>query len=149
MILALKLGKFLLDKDKSTKTSEYFETITLKNVTTYYSLANLYQLYNVAEQTLAYIERCFQMVADTENFLHLNFSLVAKILASSELNLHSEVEVFNAANSWLKHNSEERSKHAIELLSKVRLTLLSKDALRHLLNTNSSFKKRVCVGKLN
>ena len=54
-----------------------------------------------------FIERCFQTVADTQKFSHSNFSLVAKILASSELNLHSEVEVFDAANSWLKHNSEE------------------------------------------
>ena len=51
------------------------------------------------------------MIVKNENFLHLDFSIVAKILASSELNIHSEVEVYNAANTWLKYNSEERSKY--------------------------------------
>ena len=115
------------------KICEYLlEKTNLKSATTFYSLCNLYQLYNVATQTLAYIERCFPKVADTENFLYLNFSVIAKILESSELNIHSEVEVFNAATAWLKHNNEERSKYTKQLLSKVRFTLLSTHAIDHL-----------------
>ena len=52
------------------------------------------------------------MVVETQNFLHLDLSNVAKILASSELNIHSEVEIFNAVITWLKHNIEERIKYA-------------------------------------
>ena len=51
------------------------------------------------------------MVVETQNFLHLDFSLVAKILVSSKLDIHSEVEVFNAVVTWVEHNSEERSKY--------------------------------------
>ena len=74
------------------------------------------------------------MVVETQNFLNLDFYFVAKILASSELNIQSEVEIFNAIISWLKHNSEERIQYAKQLLLKVRFSLLSDDALKHLLD---------------
>ena len=77
------------------------------------------------------------MVIETQNFLHLEFGQVLKILASSELNIHSEVEVLTAASSWLKHNSEERRTYAKELLLKVRLTLLSEHALKYILDSKT------------
>ena len=83
---------------------------------------------------MSFIERCFPIVVDNQNYLHLDFSLVAKILSSSELNIHSEIEVFKAAITWIKHNSEERSKYAKQLLLKVRLNLLSEGALKHMLD---------------
>ena len=89
------------------------------------------------------------MVVETQNFLHLNFKLVEKILASSELNIHSEVEVFNAAITWLKHNSEERSKYAKQLLLKVRIPLLSEHALEYVLSKVLFFsEKNNCVNML-
>ena len=81
------------------------------------------------------------MVVETQNFLHLDFNLMLKILASSKLNIHSEVEIFNAVITWLKHNNEERSKYAIQLLLKVRLTLLSEHALNYIKDCNSSFNE--------
>ena len=85
---------------------------------------------------LRYTERCFPIVIETKNFFHLDFNLVVKILASSELNIHSEVEVLNAAINWLKHNIEERNKYAKQLLLKVRLPLLSEHALKYVLDKN-------------
>ena len=79
------------------------------------------------------------MLVETDNFSYLDFNLIAKILASSELNIHSEVEVFNAAKKWLKHDSEERSKSATRLLQKVRLSLLSEQAVKHLSDKISFF----------
>ena len=79
------------------------------------------------------------MMVDTDNFLELDYTLVARILASSELLITSEVEVYNAADRWLKYNIEERRKFAKDLLLKVRLHLLSDDTLKHLLSKPSSF----------
>ena len=87
------------------------------------------------------------MVVETKNFLHLDFNLIAKILSSSELNIHSEVEVFNAAISWLNRNSEERSKYSKQLLLKVRFHLLSEDAKIHIINRNSLLTKNNERGK--
>ena len=46
--------------------------------------------------------------------------------------------MFNAADSWLSHDITERSKHAKDLLSMVRLPLLSIPALKQALNRVSS-----------
>ena len=100
------------------------DKISVENAATFYTLAKLFNLLSANKFSLNYIERCFPMVVETKNFIHLDFSLVAKILASSELNIHTEVEIFNAAFTWLKHNIEERSKYAKQLLLKVRLSLL-------------------------
>ena len=79
------------------------------------------------------------MLAETDNFLELDYLAISKTLASSELNITSELEVFNAANEWLKHNITERRWLAKQILQKVRLPLLSHHALQYLLKQTSSF----------
>ena len=105
----------------------------MHNVTLYYKLANIFNLSSLAQATLRGIERCFTFVVETNNFLKLDFSLVRKILSSSELHTTSEIEVFNIVNDWINYNTEERSKFAKDLLLKVRLHLLSDHALNYLL----------------
>ena len=136
-----------LEEDINISISEYIESITtVKNVTTFFQLAKLHKLTTMAEISLSYIQRCFAMVVESQNFLELEFKQVAKILASSELSLHSEFEVINAANKWLKENSKERNKFAKRLLLLVRLRLLSDHALRNILGNTSSFtQNNECV----
>ena len=140
----------MLNEEENLKILDFFkEKIARENVLTFYSLAKLYKLPNVIKSSLIYIERCFQMVVETQNFLHLDFSLVARLLESSELNIHSEVEVFIAAITWLKFNIKERSKYANQLLLKVRLNLLSEHALKYILGKISSITEiNECVNKL-
>ena len=97
----------------------------MNNVLTIYMLAKIFNSEVPAKQTFSYIESCFTTVADTRNFLELDYGFVAKILASSELHITSELEVFNSANSWLSHNLNERKKHAKDVLLKTHLNLLS------------------------
>ena len=121
--------------------------MTLNNVLAFYSLAKLYKLAITSETSLAYIERCFQMVDEAPNFLHLDINTVVRILGSSELNNHSEIEVFSAAINWLEHDIEERSKHAKQLLIKVRLTLLSEHAFEHISDCKSLVAKNIELSK--
>ena len=82
--------------------------------------------------------------------MDLEYNLISKILASSELLITSEIEVFKVANSWLNHNNKERSKYAKGLLLKVRLPLLSTETIRHLLLDSKCFEKNdSCVKFLN
>ena len=107
----LQLNKLMLKEDKKS-TKNMIERLNFKNVIAIYSFAKTNNLFDVAELSIEFIERCFQMLTETENFSQLDFDCVMKIVSSSELNIHSEVEVFDAVNTWLKHNSEERSKYA-------------------------------------
>ena len=115
------------------------DKINVANVATHYRIANLFALLNLSQLSLCFIERCFQMVSDSTSFLELDFVSLAKILLSSNLLIDSELEVFNAADLWLSHNIIERGKFAKDLLLKIRLSLLSKHALKYLSDKKSSF----------
>ena len=138
--------------EENPKLTKYFtlsSKITVDNVNTIFTAAKNHNLFSIAELSIRYIERNFSMIVETKSFSQLDFSLVAKILGSSELNIHSEVEVFNAANDWLKQNSEEQSKCAKQLLLKVRLSLLSQYAIKYLLDEPSFFSEnKECVKQL-
>ena len=63
------------------------------------------------------------------------------VLASDQLHISSEIEVFNIADAWINYNYKERSAFAKNLLLLVRLSLISESALENLITTNSAFNK--------
>ena len=95
-----------------------------------------FSLKKVSKASLDIIERWFATVADSKDFLELDFTCVSAVLNSSELLIDSELQVFNALNAWLNHNSIERSKYAKYLLQRVRLSLLTIPALNNILCKN-------------
>ena len=103
----LKLNKLKLIEDKEI-TKYMMDKVTIKNAITFYSVAKTHNLFGVAGTAIKIIESCFSMLIETENFSQLDFDCVLKVISSSKLNIHSEVEIFDAVNTWLKHNSEER-----------------------------------------
>ena len=124
--------------------------MNLSNVLTVYKMSKVFNLPTPARQSLSYIESCFTILADTQNFLELDYKLVANILASSELHIDSEVEIFNSAYEWIKHNFNERERFVKRLLLKVRLILLSDQALRNILSDESPFTAvQDCVEIIN
>ena len=139
VVQALKTSKLYSSKDSEREICKYVtDKINVQNTTLYYKLADVFKLSNLAQVTLRYIERYFTMLAETENFLELDFHLVGKIFNSSDLHITSEIEVFHATDEWVSYNVEERSKFAINLLLTVRLPLLSDSALNYLLYDTSS-----------
>ena len=112
-----------------------------RNVVTFYQIACVFNFSELVKLSLCYIERCFPIVCKMNNFENLSFALIAKVTSSSELNIDSEKEVINAINNWISYDFEERIKFASRLLSKVRLNLLSVDALNCILESNVSISK--------
>ena len=113
--------------------------INVENVSLFYYVSNLHKLSGLAKVCCSYIDRCFTTFAETHGFLELDFLSVAKILSSSQLHSTSEIEVFNAGDAWVSHKIKDRKKFAEDILLKVRLPLLSNDALKYVLNESSSF----------
>ena len=132
----------MLERDASLKVIEYFQRETsVERCAAFYSLAKLFELSSLAKSAFSYVERCFAMAVETQNFFHLDHRALLKILASSGLRVDSETEVYDAATAWLNHrSSEERSKRAVQLLLKVRLPLLSPSTLEHLSHEASPLK---------
>ena len=127
----------MLDKNIANEESQRISVkVTALSCLTCLFLSKLFSHQEVSEVSLRLIERWFTTVADSEDFLELDFKLVAAILNSSELLIDSELQVFNAANAWLNHKRIQRSKHAKYLLQRVRLSLLTVPALKSILNKN-------------
>ena len=103
--------------------------INTNYVAALYNFSQLFSSSNASKPPLQFIERCFQMFVDSSSFLELDLKLISKVLSSSELNIDSEMQVFNAVVSWLGHN-EKRSKYAKYLFLKVGIFLLSDPALK-------------------
>ena len=126
------------------------ESLQTKNADSVYQFSNLFYSPSLPKTTLRFIERCFTIVSDNVSFIHLEYNSLLKILASSELSITSEIEVFEVADRWLNYNTKERSKYSKSLLTKVRLHLLSNETVRRLLISSTYFKKDdSCVKCLN
>ena len=127
----------MLDETTFDQTSKWIkDKVTVLNCVPWLSFSKLFGLQELSKTSLHIIERRFTTVVDSENFLELDFTLVAAILNSSELLIDSELQVFNVMNAWLNHKRFERSKHAKYLLQTVRLSLLTVPALNNILDNN-------------
>ena len=142
----LKLSKMLLTEDFQ---SHLRKEINYRNVLVLLQLAKLFHLPNLSKQLSSNVDRLFSIVAGTSSFLQLDFALLSKILQSNQLNVSLELEVFDAACDWLNHDASSRGKRAKNLLLKVRLPLLSRRALEHLMKKSSPISRDVeCIAIL-
>ena len=127
IIPIMKENSLLLSEDKEKKIANYIKTkLKANNLATFYQFVNSFSQMNTSKVLLCNIDCCFTTVCKENSFLWLSFFNVLKIIASSNLNIFSELEVFYAANNWVSHDLEKRSEFAKELLLKIRLTLLSR-----------------------
>ena len=136
----LKSNKIELDPHVKSKIYSHIkDKITPQNVATYYQLAYIFNMSNLFKVSTNYIQRWFTTVAETNNFLELDFRLVEKVLLDSDLDITTEIEVFNAADDWIGYNLKERSKYSKDVLLTVRLPLMSDHVLKHVFLKPSSF----------
>ena len=149
LIVSLKLMFF--DVNVKTKISKYMkEKINVENMLIFYQLSKIFDLPSIGKTAFNYIERCFTIVADTDSFLQLDFNVVLNILSNSNLDISSEIQIFNAAEKWVNYNIKERIKFAKDLLLKVRFPLLSHHAIKYLTQQPSSFSRaNECTAILN
>ena len=148
IVQSLKTNKIFSNENKEKEISKHFEKkIDVNNAALFYQLSRLFNLPRLSKFCLLFIERCFPMVVESENFLELDYACVKNILLSSELSIDSELEAFNAADAWLRHKAVERGKHAKPVLLTIRLSLLSVATLNFILSKKSVLATDVeCVG---
>ena len=91
--LILKASKVFRNKGQKTNICKFMQNkMTVRNNLLYYKLADIFKLSDLIQTSMSYAERCFLMVAETNNFLELDFSFVKKILQSSKLHITSELK---------------------------------------------------------
>ena len=63
--VALKYNKLMLSKGENLKISQLIkEKMAIDKVSTFYSLGKHYNFASLADSSLSYIKRCFQMVVE-------------------------------------------------------------------------------------
>ena len=108
----LKSNKIFLKEDVENKIRKTIENkVNVNNAAVLYNFSTLYNLSSLSKLTLCIIQRCFQLIADSQKFLELGFTSFVKIISCNELNCDSELEVFRIADRWLSYNIKERSKY--------------------------------------
>ena len=141
-ITVLNVNDILLYNDfENNDFKEITSKINVENIAMYYQIAKLFNCTQLNKLASSYVERCFTIVCETPNFLELDFIMVSKILGSSELRLDSELEVLDAAESWVGYDYEGRSKFAKDLSLKIRLPLTPFHDLNSLSSRSLRFSK--------
>ena len=100
----MKFNKILLNEVGDDKIKKYMKSkIDIKNCVVIYCLSIIFKLSNSCKVSMSLIERSFQIIAESDNLLELDFLSLKTILSSSGLNIDSELQIFNAADCWLCH----------------------------------------------
>ncbi|XP_021371205.1 kelch-like protein 8 isoform X2 [Mizuhopecten yessoensis] len=87
-----------------------------------------------------YILENFLEVVETEEFKNVSVKLMCTIMASSDLNVSNEIEAYESVIKWVKSNPENRKKNLAELLSHLKLPLLSVQYLQKHVATEELIK---------
>eukprot|EP00058_Branchiostoma_floridae_P002310 XP_002587798.1 hypothetical protein BRAFLDRAFT_92243 [Branchiostoma floridae] len=89
------------------------------------NFADAHTCHDLLAASEQFAQRHFTQVIEEEEFLMLPKAQLAELIASEDLHVSNEEEVFNAIMSWAYHDRENRKHHIAELLKQVRLPLLS------------------------
>ena len=135
----------LSNKEKAVE-GKLMEAVNPKNACFYYAVHQKVSSKSIEVQNFNYVERWFMTLVNSKNHLVLDFESFRKICTSSHLNTTTEIEVAKAVDTWVKHDTKERSRLAIELIKTIRLPLMSTAAKNALLLYYSSFSScKKCV----
>ena len=124
------------EKQNKNLASKLKKNLNIEKSAAYFQIMGIFKNKYLVKLILNYIERFITMVSETNNFLELDFAFLSKILASSELDITSEVQVHNAACNWLNFKYKVRLEFANSLIMKIRIPLLT-DAVYKSLKVHS------------
>ena len=105
------------------------EMLTLENYRFYFKLSKLLQLNHLKEYFYNIFLQQYLLKKGEKVFYELSYNDITNLVASSQLKIDSEIEVFNAVTDWIKYKKSEREQFICDLLKLVRLPLLTKELL--------------------
>ena len=133
LLYLLDAANYLEDENLKNKISFYiFKKLNLNNCLFYYKLTRLYNLKDLRKYFYNYfLQQCI-LKEDVTLFYNLKISELVEIFSCSELQISSELELFNAAVDWIYYKQKKRIKHMKKLLKLIRLPLLTDEILTDL-----------------
>lgn len=120
-------GDYLLIESLKDKGSFYLEeTLSPSNCLSVRAFSEKFDCEELMDKSESFILDNFVAVSKSEEFLHLSFSDIEKLISLDDVIVETEEQVYEAVISWVKHDVENRKDDFACLLSKVRLGCMSK-----------------------
>ena len=131
----------VLPKLKTLAGKVLVEKLHVSNAVLTYCQAEKYQCQELASDTKNFILANFTDVAKTEAFLNLSSEKVKMWIASDDIDVRTEEDVFKVILTWVDRDKSERKKNFAELFREVRLVYVSRDYLVSDVVTNELVNK--------
>ncbi|XP_041976815.1 actin-binding protein IPP-like [Aricia agestis] len=100
-----------------------------------FRFAEAHNCTELAEEALAHAQANWNVVANGDELLDLPLQQLITLISSEQLKVDNEAQVLYPALKWLEHDPANRRRHCFEVLSHVRLPLISPQILDDALKT--------------
>ncbi|XP_065676838.1 kelch-like protein 12 isoform X1 [Hydra vulgaris] len=126
----LQAANLMLIKSLKDVCCRFLETLlTVNNCLGMQKFSESYACENLFSITTNFIHENFGYVMDCDEFLQMQAAQLEPILASDELRVLNEEHVYEALIRWIKYDIKIRKLYFLNLLSLIRLPLVSPDYL--------------------
>ena len=101
------------------------------------ALAQVFELSDVADKACKLAAKHFLQISEMEEFLDLTEGMLLMLIRRDDLDVESELQVFEALLRWIDVDRENRLAHAEKLLENIRLPLIKPpDLVDHVESVN-------------
>ena len=136
----MQLNKVILDGNIEQKIVKcYREKLGHKSYQMHLTLSKTFC--SSSKDALMYMDTWFLIISETDDFLHLEISLLEEILSRSSLLVTTEIEVYKVVAKWINYDFIKRGNFSKRLLRKIRLPLLEGNTLKKILTKKSCFRE--------
>lgn len=117
----------------------YMEALSRENCLGLWVLATQYDYDELKRDAYAIVMESFPRLMCADEFLNLDKDAVQKLLADDNLNVYSELDVFDALIGWVRADEDKRKAYFAELLTFIRFEQMNREVKLEGLASNSCF----------
>ena len=107
--------------------------ITKRNIVLFFDLTKIFTQKLFRKNLKDLIKRSFVSLSKSNLINAIDYDIFKSMISSTDLNVNSEIEVFEAVVTWVEHDENNRMSLMFDLLKNVRLTLLSREIVENVI----------------
>ena len=141
------LADYFLITEVKAMAAEHLESkIDVSNCLFYLDFAERYNCERLIQASRLFLEKHFQEVTQSDDFLSLGVNEVRDIISSDNIIVGSEEIVYEKIITWIEHNPDERAVYFPLLLLSVRLCSMSHEYIEtHVINNSLVQEHSSCI----
>ena len=139
-INSIKMTKLLLSEESCY--NDYLNLVNKMNLCLLLKTSNVFFIKKLRHLSMSLLKRNFVSISKTNEFKEIDYNLFRLLISSSEINVSSEIEVFQTIVSWIQYNKTFREVFMFDLLKFVRLPLLTSEIIKNVIRNHPFCSKR-------